>query len=537
MPGDLDGFVALGLDSVVQLIIAIGLCSQILGFPKSLIYNSILPAIAFSYLAGNCLYAWLARRLALREGRDDVCAIPYGLHTISMVTYTLLVMLPALHLSSARGDAAPFKTAWKVGLAACFTSGAVEFLFAFVAGIVRRVAGSGPMLAGIGGVALVFLSGGFLLQGMVRPLVGLVSLMILLAMFFGRYSFRGGMSAVLVSASFGALLCWVTGIAPHGACPIGEMSFYLPKPAFLDLGIFLSPKDLLPYASVILPLALFTAIGALQNIESAAAAGDRYPERAALMINGIGTMVGACLGSPFPLTIYIGHPSWKALGARSGYSVLNGAFIATLCLTGGTAIVAWIIPEDAGLPLVIWAGIVIGLQAFEKVPQRYWVAILVGMLPVFGAWLSQSIKSVLTATAAPADLSAIFSYATLDKWHQRHLFVDGAFALEQGFVFTTLIWASMLYYIVDRRFRVAAAWSAFAGILSMAGLIHCWKFTPGGTAMNMPLLDWLSGRPPAMAWHGVFPGWPYAAAYLLIACFLIVSEKWAIHDGSEPIPL
>jgi AGZA family xanthine/uracil permease-like MFS transporter len=537
VPGDLDAFVALGLDNLVQLIIAIGLCSQILSFPKSLIFNSILPAIAFSYLAGNGLYAWLARRLARQEGRDDVCAIPYGLHTISMVTYTLLVMLPAFHLSAARGDVDPVKTAWRVGIGACFISGLVEFLSAFVAAAVRRATASGPMLASLGGVALVFLSGGFLLQGMVRPLVGLVSLMILLSMFFGRYAFKGGLSAVLVSASLGAGLCWVTGIAPHGPCPLEELSFYLPRPAWLDVGAHFSLKDFLPYISVVLPLALFTAIGALQNIESAAAAGDRYPPRDALMINGVGTMLGAFLGSPFPLTIYIGHPSWKALGARSGYSVLNGLFVAILCLSGGTAIVAWLIPEDAGLPMVIWAGLIIALQAFEKVPGRYWPAIVLGMLPAFGAWLSQSIKNVLANTVTPADLSTTFSYSTLNKWHQHHLFVDGAFALEQGFVFTTIIWASMLYYIIDRRFYFAAAWSAFASVLSLVGLIHSWKFTPGGTAMNMPFLEWLSGRPPAVTWDGLFPGWPYASAYLLLACFFVASKRWAVHDASEPIPL
>jgi AGZA family xanthine/uracil permease-like MFS transporter len=535
--GDIDAFIGLGLDNVVQLIIAVGLCSKILRFPKPLLFDSVLPAIALSYLAGNLLYAWLARQLAAREHRVDVCAIPYGLHTIPMIAYSLLVMLPAFNLASANGEAEPAVTAWKVGSAACFISGLFQFCFAFIADAFRRFAPPGPMLAALGGLSLVFLSGGFLLQGMVRPLVGLVALMVLLSMFFGRYSFKWGMSAVVVSAGLGGILCWVTGIAPNGPCPLGQVGFHPPSSALRNLDFLAQPTKLLPYLPVVLPISFFAVIGALQNIESAAAAGDRYRARDVLLIDGLGTMVGACLGSPFPLTVYIGHPCWKEVGARAGYSVLNGLFITILCLSGSTAIVAWLVPEDAGLPLIIWAGLIISLQAFEQVPRRYWISIVVGTLPALGAWLSQAIKNVLVTTASPADLPKIFSLSTLAKLHEHHIFVDGSFALEQGFVFTSIIWAAMLYYVLDRRFYLAAAWSLFASLLSVVGLIHCWKFAPGGTEMNMPILDWLSNRTPAIAWQGLFPGWPYAAAYALITVFLIISQRWAVHSVNETVPL
>jgi len=535
--GDIDAFIGLGLDNVVQLIIAVGLCSKVLRFPKTLIFGSILPAIALSYLAGNLLYAWLARQLAAREQRADVCAIPYGLHTITMIAYSLLVMLPAYNLASANGDPDPAVTAWKVGSAACFISGLFQFCFAFIADVFRRFAPPGPMLAALGGLSLVFLSGGFLLQGMVRPLVGLVALMVLLSMFFGRYSFKWGLSAVVVSAGLGAILCWVTGIAPNGPFPLGQMGFHLPSSAFRNLEFLFQPRRLLPFFPVILPISFFAVIGALQNIESAAAAGDRYRARDALLIDGVGTMVGACLGSPFPLTIYIGHPCWKELGARAGYSVLNGLFITVLCLSGSTAIAAWLVPEDAGLPLIIWAGLIISLQAFEKVPRRYWISIVVGMLPALGAWLSQSIKNVLVTTASPADLPRIFSSSTLAKWHEHHIFVDGSFALEQGFVFTSIIWAAMFYYVLDRRFYLAAAWSALASLLSVVGLIHSWKFAPAGTEMNMPILDWVSRRSSVAVWEDLFPGWPYAAAYALISAFLIISKRWAVPSADETVPL
>jgi AGZA family xanthine/uracil permease-like MFS transporter len=68
--------------------------------------------------------------------------------------------------------------------------------------------------------------------------------------------------------------------------------------------------------AVIVPMGLFNIIGSLQCLESAEAAGDRFPTRPSLLANGIGSIAAACFGSPFATTLYIGHPGWKAMGAR-----------------------------------------------------------------------------------------------------------------------------------------------------------------------------------------------------------------------------
>ena len=103
----------------------------------------------------------------------------------------------------------------------------------------------------------------------------------------------------------------------------------------------------------------------LADLESAEAAGDSYPTAPSLAVNGVGTIAAALFGSCFPTTIYIGHPGWKALGARAGYSILNGALYSVLCLTGSLAILAWLIPIEAGMAIVLWIGIVMAAQAFE----------------------------------------------------------------------------------------------------------------------------------------------------------------------------
>ena len=62
----------------------------------------------------------------------------------------------------------------------------------------------------------------------------------------------------------------------------------------------------------------------MNNVESAAAAGDNYNLRNVLLADGAGAIVGSVLGCPFPPAVYIGHPGWKAAGGRIGYSLATG---------------------------------------------------------------------------------------------------------------------------------------------------------------------------------------------------------------------
>ncbi len=41
------------------------------------------------------------------------------------------------------------------------------------------------------------------------------------------------------------------------------------------------------------------------------------------------------------------------MGSRAGYSILNGVFVTLIALTGGLAWIAWAVPIDAGMAIVI----------------------------------------------------------------------------------------------------------------------------------------------------------------------------------------
>lgn len=480
--GDIDGFLGLGLDNVVQLIIVVGLCQGPLGFPATIVYGVLLPGIAFSMLVGNALYAREALRLATRTGRDDVCAIPYGINTPTMVAYVFLVMLPARNLAAATGAADPIRVAWQVGLVACFISGLIELAIAFVAKFIRRVTPAAAMLATLAGIGFALLSMSFLLQGFARPLVGITTLAVMLCTSFGRVRFPGGLSGIPLAILIGALMSWVTGLAPVGSAPAPLLGFNLPHFVLGDLGTAFSFQTIRPYLSVILPM------------------------------------------------IYIGHPGWKAMGARAGYSTLNGIFIALLALTGGTSLVSWLIPEDAGLAIVVWVGLVITVQPFTTVPPRHFITVVVGLLPALAAWVSQLAKNIMRAVGHDQSL---LQPSLIQLFHHQNLFLDGAFSLEQGFIYTATIWSAMVYYIVERRFRLAAIWSALASILSLVGMMHAWMFANGDTALNIPLLDWLAGEPVAGGWENLVPAWPFAVAYALIAGLLLLTHRFGMPAEAD----
>ncbi|CAF1191777.1 unnamed protein product [Rotaria sp. Silwood1] len=72
LPGDIDGLVALFIDNLATLL-AIILALQPVLDPDIV--------VALAMLWGNIYYVYMARKLAYKEKRSDVCTMPYGINT------------------------------------------------------------------------------------------------------------------------------------------------------------------------------------------------------------------------------------------------------------------------------------------------------------------------------------------------------------------------------------------------------------------------------------------------------------------------
>ena len=527
--GDVDGFFGLAIDNLIQFLLILSLCGGVLGFSTSLLLSSVLPGTALSVVCGNLFYAYQARRLSAREGRSDVTALPYGINTVSLFAYVFLVMLPAKLAAQAQGmsaDAAAL-TAWRLGLAACLLSGVIELSGAAVADWVRRSTPRAALLSTLAGIAISFIAIDFAARSFELPLVALLPLGVILTTYFSGVSlpFRipGGAWAVLL----GTLLAWATTLAPGAHTPVSlgavgpaldTVGLYLPVPVLSDLIAGLrDPLTLKFLVPVIVPMGLFNVLGSLQNLESAEAAGDSYATAPSLTVNGIGSVVAAVFGSCFPTTIYIGHPGWKAMGARSGYSILNGVFFCMVALLGLSRAIAAIVPIEAGMAIVLWIGIVITAQAFQACKLEHAPAVALGLFPAIAGWgvliLSQALGAAGIVLQAPGLADRVL--ARPDAFLGAGLHLPGLVALSQGFMLTCLVWSGASAHLIDRNFGSAARFMLVGAGLSFFGFIHAGSITGAGAVYR---IGWASG-----------PSW--ATGYLLCAAFFWITGAWVKAKG------
>ncbi len=494
---DLDGFFGLMIDNLIQLILIVSLCRELIHLPDEYIFGKILPGAAFSILVGNLFYAWQARRLAREAGRDDVTALPYGINTVSLFAFIFFIMMPIYQ------ETQDPVWAWKVGLVACFLNGVIEIAGAFVADRFRSVTPRAALLSALAGIAITFISMDFTFRIFAQPLVALIPLALIFVAYFSPQKFPLGLPGGMVAVAVGTLLGWCLGVVkdpPH-------VEFALARPDFTGGSLLeaLRHPAFLNYLSVIIPMGIFNVVGSLQNIESAEAAGDRYRAFPSLLANGFGSVVAALLGSVFPTTIYIGHPGWKRLGARSGYSVLNGLFIALICLTGTIQAVLAFIPLESGIGILLYIGVIIVAQSFQETPKEHAPAVALGIVPALAAWGLLMVETGLRVGGKSLHSVGLAPFGQNPAMH-------GMISLQQGFIFTSMIFAAMGVALIERQFKKAAAWSLAAAVFSAIGLIHAYELTPAGVAARF----------------GLFEAPEFAVSYLLLALLF-----WAFAFAPE----
>jgi AGZA family xanthine/uracil permease-like MFS transporter len=527
--GDYDGFFGLAIDNLIQFLLIISLCTGVLGFPLDLLLRTVLPAAALSMVVGNFYYARKAQELSAAEGRHDVTALPYGINTVSLFAFVFLVMLPA-KLAAIAGGASPeeaARTAFRVGLAACFLSGIIELAGAPVADFIRRVTPRAALLSTLSGIAISFIAIDFAVRTFQMPLVALLPLAVILTTYFSHIRMPLRVPGGAWAVAFGAAAAWLATLVPGARTPVSAaalssvfdtVGFYPPIPVVGDLVAGLTHPLLRQYlVPVVLPMGLFNVLGSLQNLESAEAAGDRFPTAPCLAVNGLGSIAAAAFGSCFPTTIYIGHPGWKALGARAGYSILNGVFFSLVAILGLSHAISIVVPIEAGMAIVLWIGIVITAQAFVATPTRHAPAVALGLFPAIAGWgvmiLTQTLGAVGNVTGNFALAGEVL--AKPEAFAAAGLQLEGLVALSQGFMLTCLVWASASACLIDRKFRAATRFMLVGSVLAFFGFIHAGTLSPAGGVYEI-----VPGA-----------GAKWTVGYLLSAAFFALTGWWVRRSG------
>jgi AGZA family xanthine/uracil permease-like MFS transporter len=500
-PGDVNAFFGLAVDNLTNLVVLAGLLVGVFGFPADLVLYRIVPGTALGVLVGDLWYTWLALRLARSTGRADVTAMPFGIDTPSLFGITFGVLGPTM---LATKD--PI-LAWKVGMGVTVAMGISKLGLAFSGEWVRRVVPRAGLLGSIAGVSVLLIAFLPTLKIVADPLVGFVSLGLILVALVGRIALPGQVPGALAAVAVGGAVYVVEhwlGIAPggHAVAAAGEWRLALPWPtlAWLD-----AIGETWAALSIALPFALATVIGGIDNTESAIAAGDTYRTRDVLLTEALATIVAGIAGGVVQNTPYVGHPAYKAMGARAAYTLATGLVIGLGAMVGIVSILVGIVPEAAVAPILIFVGVEITAQAFLATPARHAPAVALAFIPTTAALVLIQLASILGALGLGPGAIQGQAAATVETLR----------LLGNGFILTALLWGAAAAMIIDRRLLAAAGTLAVASLASLCGVIHS-PLVSGG-------IFWPGQA--GSTWPGLLAG-----GYGLLAALLVLLAPWARVD-------
>ncbi len=511
-PGDWNALFGLGTNVLVNLLVMTGLLKFVLQMPDEITFGRILPAVGLMLLLGNLYYGYMAYRLAKKTGREDVCALPSGPSVPHMFIVVLVIMLPILGQT---GD--PVK-AWEAGLAWVFIQGFILIGGGFIAPLVRRITPRAALLGTLAGVSIAFISMRPAMEIYLTPAIGLLALAIILAGWFGGLRYPRGLPAGLVAIGVGTAMAWLStafgwnwgGMDPDkllGA--IANFGFSLPLPAvdhvfsgFEFLGVILVTA---------IPFGVYDLVEAMDNVESAEAAGDSYNTTEALAAEGGISLLGTLLGSPFANAVYIGHPGWKEMGGRVGYSLATGALVLVVTWLGITSLLLDLIPVVAILPILLYIGALIGAQAFQTTPAAHAPAIVFAIVPHLAAWAKVLVDGALGAAGTSA------AAVGLDKLGNMGVLYEGLSILGSGAILTGLVLGAIVVFIIERQWLTAAAFALAGAAFTYFGFMH-------GPAVGL-----------GESGLGVTPS--VTLGYLLMAGFLCLCPRLLPSPAREPTSL
>lgn len=216
--GDVNAFFGLALDNLTQLVILSSLLIGLFKFPADLVLFRMIPGTALGVLVGDLAYTWLAWRLARRTGREDVTAMPFGIDTPSLFGVVFGVLGPVMLLTKDP------QLAWQVGMGVTVAMGVAKLVLSFGGDWARRVVPRAALLGSIAGVAILLIAFLPALKIFADPLVGLVSLVVLLVALVGKRRLPWGLPGAFAAVAIGAAIFWGReglGLAGPGRPAVG----------------------------------------------------------------------------------------------------------------------------------------------------------------------------------------------------------------------------------------------------------------------------------------------------------------------------
>jgi AGZA family xanthine/uracil permease-like MFS transporter len=465
--------------------------------------------------------------------------MPLGLDTPSTFGSVILIIGPSFQAAKGRGldlEAAA-QHAWFLGIAMLLASGVFKLACALFSGWVRAVVPRAGLLGSLTAIALAIISFLPLLDIAGQPIAGFVSLGVILATLTARWKLPREVPGALAAVALGCLVYYglhFAGLGPglgaEGSRPDTWLRLVLPAPVGAWWAWFLGAwPEAVGYLPVAIPLALATVVGGIDCTESAAAAGDDYPTGQIIAAEGVATLVGGLFGGVIQSTPYIGHPAYKAMGARAGYTLATALFVGAAGVLGYFDWIFYLIPKAVIFPILIFIGLEITAQSFHATSARHYPAVALACVPALAYLALITLNQVLPEVGKP--------FAELRPATQQ--WIATVTILSGGFIVTSLLWGTFLTHLIDGLPGKAAATLALAAVFAWFGVIHS-PLPAGPIEAPSAVLRDLEAQGRAAATEQRTP-YHWAAAYAAMAASVLllgrIGHRPTIDEVEAPKPI
>jgi len=357
----------------------------------------------------------------------------------------------------------------------------------FIAPFIRKITPRAALLGTLAGVSLTFIAMRPALEMYMTPQIGVICFAVILVSWFGGVKYPRGIPAGLIAIIVGMIIAWGSTLLGFG---IGGLSVKGVGDAFANFGFSVPIPAAnyvfsgFEYLGVILvtaiPFGIYDLVEAMDNVESAEAAGDEYPTTRVLTADGIVSLIGCLMGNPFINAVYIGHPGWKAMGGRIGYSAATGVMVIVLSWFGIISVLLALVPVVAISPILLYIGMLMTAQAFQTTPQKHAPAIALAFTPHLAAWAKLQIDTMLGSTmnaattvgGLTADKAAAVKAAAIAALPQQGVLYKGLEVMGGGSILAGLVLGAVGVFVIERDFVKASAFALSGAVMTFFGFMH-----------------------------------------------------------------
>ena len=499
--GNVDGGFAQFLNTLILLLNVLASLRLRVGIDQGFVVGKIVPGATLTIFVSNMLFgAWADTKTTQS---NEFTALPHGINTVLFFAFTMLILAPVYEKT---GDA---YLAYRTGLAACFMLGVLELVCLLVVDKIRALIPRAAMMSAMAGVSLTFIAMTFTLQIFANPAVAIIPLVIILVCYGSGMQLPYGMPAGMGALLVGTVIVWAANFMdiqlmdPASTPPpmdnfANKKLIYFPSTSFGAVFDGLADPDTWPYiTTVVIPMLIVNIVTNLSCIEGASALGDDYSTKKALALDALVTIFGSLVGNPFPTCIYIGHGAYKAMGATCGFSYISAVSVLVLGLLNAASSLMVVVPEVAGVGILMWIGIVVTAQAFDRDDEyveessstkSHAAAVALGLLPALAAWCMQYIQAVVLACSKVVSTDSSVVHVSFKEvivsLESAGVYTYGLISLSRGYLLSSIFLSSALVEIIDRKFINAAYWMMFAAVLSFVGVVHSFELNDQGISSN-----------------------------------------------------